>query len=113
MSARVTELADKLGLPGIGLHSLRHSHASQLLSSGAPITAVADRLGHANPSIMLSIYSHVLPADVSAAAELWNTAMANVIGTERKARPSRMLANASGKNTQKPKILEIPNKQAV
>jgi integrase len=84
MSVRVTEFARKNGFPGIGLHSLRHSHASQLLSSGTPITAVSDRLGHANSSVTLSIYSHVLPADKSAAAEMWNTAMANVIQADRK-----------------------------
>jgi hypothetical protein len=39
-----------------------------------------------------------LPADVNAAAEVWNTAMANVIQTDRKAGPKRMLANVSGKN---------------
>ena len=98
MSVRVTAFAKRAGLSGIGLHSLRHSHASQLISSGAPITAVADRLGHANSSITLSIYSHALPADVTTAAEVWNTAMANVIQTERNARPMRMLANVSGKH---------------
>lgn len=34
VSARVTELTRKAGLPGVKLHTLRHSHASELLSNG-------------------------------------------------------------------------------
>jgi integrase len=106
MSVRVTSFARKIGMPGVGLHSLRHSHASQLISSGAPITAVSDRLGHANSAITLSIYSHALPADVNAAAEVWNAAMANVIQAERKATPTRMLANVSGNNIKNTDVVE-------
>ena len=64
------------GLTGVSLHSLRHTHASELLSQGAPITAVAARLGHASPNITLGIYSHALPLDNQAAARLWNDTMA-------------------------------------
>ena len=60
--------------------------------------AVSDRLGHANSAITLSIYSHALPADVNAAAEVWNTAMSNVIQADRKAAPKRISANVIGKN---------------
>ena len=35
------------GLQGVSLHSLRHSHASILLSKGVPIAVVSERLGHA------------------------------------------------------------------
>jgi len=98
---RVTQFARKNGLQGVGLHSLRHSHASQLISSGTPITAVSDRLGHANSAITMSIYAQALPADISAAAETWNKAMANVIQAEEKATPTWMLANVSGNNAKK------------
>jgi hypothetical protein len=84
----------------------RFARASQLISSGTSITAGADRLGHANPSIKLSIYSHAPPADASAEAEVWNTAMAKMIQTQRKARPSRMLANVSGKNAKSTEVAE-------
>jgi integrase len=50
VSVRVTELATKAGLQGIGLHLLRHSHASMLLSKRAPIPTVSKRLGHVNPN---------------------------------------------------------------
>ena len=69
----------KVGLDGVSLHSLRHSHASALLSKGVPIAVVAERLGHADQNITLSIYSHALPADSRAAAKTWNDQMADVI----------------------------------
>ncbi len=93
-------------MPAVGPHFLRHSHASRLISSGAPITAVSDRLGHANSAITLSIYSHALSADVNAAAEVWNTAMANVIQAGRRSIPKRMLANVNGDNGQKADVAE-------
>ncbi|WP_068449234.1 tyrosine-type recombinase/integrase [Caviibacter abscessus] len=45
-------------VPPMRLHDLRHSHATILINSGMPISAVADRLGHANSNITLSIYTH-------------------------------------------------------
>ena len=50
-------------VPDIRLHDLRHSHATMLLSKGAPIGAISRRLGHANISITLNTYSHVLTED--------------------------------------------------
>jgi integrase len=44
--ARIVELMRKAGLEGVSLHSLRHTHASELLSNGAPIPTVVKRLGH-------------------------------------------------------------------
>ena len=40
------------------LHGLRHTHASNLLMNNYPTLQLSYRLGHANPSITLSIYSH-------------------------------------------------------
>jgi integrase len=80
--ARVSELMRKVGLQGVSLHSLRHSHASILLSKGVPISVVSERLGHADQNITLSIYSHALPADSRAAAKIWNDSMAEVVSSE-------------------------------
>lgn len=44
-------------------HSLRHRHASRLVAQGLPITVVRERLGHAQPSMTLDVYSHVLLHD--------------------------------------------------
>jgi integrase len=81
VGARVAELMKKVGLQGVSLHSLRHSHASILLSKGVPISVVSERLGHADQNITLSIYSHALPADSQAAAKIWNDSMAEVVSS--------------------------------
>lgn len=83
LGARVVELMRKEGLHGVSLHSLRHSHASILLSKGVPTAVVSERLGHADQNITLSIYSHALPADTHAAAKIWNDSIAEVVADAR------------------------------
>ena len=60
---------DRLGLPRISPHGLRHLHASLLLSQGVPIPAVSQRLGHANSGITLAVYAHALPKTDTQATE--------------------------------------------
>jgi integrase len=45
-----------------GQHALRHRYASVLLDHGVSIRAVADYLGHADPSFTLRTYSHLMPS---------------------------------------------------
>lgn len=42
-------------------HGLRHTYASQLIQSGATVYAVAEQLGHANPTTVLRTYGHLSP----------------------------------------------------
>ena len=79
MSSRVAEIARKVACPGIGLHSMRHTHASELLSHGVPIPTVSKRLGHANPSITLRLYAHALESDELIAAKRWDEAFASIV----------------------------------
>jgi integrase len=53
----------KAGLPPITFHQLRHGAASYLFSQRVPIPVVSKYLGHANPSITLSVYSHMIDGD--------------------------------------------------
>ncbi len=59
--------ADKAGLKSIGLHTLRHSAASVMLTNGVPSTVVSQILGHSGISITVNVYGHVAP-DVSRGA---------------------------------------------
>jgi integrase len=59
----------KGGLPVIRFHDLRHTHATMALAAGVHPKVVSDRLGHANVSITLDVYSHAVPAMEAAAAE--------------------------------------------
>lgn len=54
-------IRERAGLQGVRIHDLRHTHATLLLATGTPINAVAQRLGHASPTLTLSTYGHVLP----------------------------------------------------
>lgn len=44
----------------ITFHALRHTHASILLSQGIQLLTVSKRLGHADPTITLQTYAHIL-----------------------------------------------------
>jgi integrase len=50
-------------LPEIRFHDLRHTHATMLLSRGASLKAVSQRLGHSRVETTLRVYAHVLPTD--------------------------------------------------
>lgn len=65
---RFDRLVRKASVPTIRFHDLRHTHATLLLKAGVPVHVVAQRLGHSTPALTLSIYSHVLPRQQSAAA---------------------------------------------
>ena len=44
------------------LHDTRHTAASLMLASGVPAKVVSELLGHASPTITLSIYAHTMPS---------------------------------------------------
>lgn len=48
-------------LPVLTIHALRHTHATLLLQQGQNAKVIQERLGHANISMTLSTYAHVLP----------------------------------------------------
>jgi len=59
----------RAALPPIRFHDLRHSHATMLLAAGENPRVVQERLGHAQISLTLQTYSHVLPDLQRQAAE--------------------------------------------
>jgi integrase len=59
------------GQSRIRLHDLRHTHATLALQAGIHPKVVSERLGHANISITLDVYSHAIPAmEEEAAAKI-------------------------------------------
>lgn len=44
-------------------HALRHYYATKLIQSGASVTTVQHRLGHAKPTVTLETYSHFWPGE--------------------------------------------------
>ncbi|MGV9748532.1 tyrosine-type recombinase/integrase [Nocardia farcinica] len=66
--------AKAAGVPVIRLHDTRHTAATILLESGAPVAAVAKWLGH-DSAVLLRVYAHVMPETLEATgAALFGTA---------------------------------------
>ena len=69
VSGAFTALRNREKLPHICLNDLRHFSATQLVAAGIDPKLVAGRLGH-DASVLLRIYSHVIPTRDQAAAQL-------------------------------------------
>lgn len=63
VSKAFAALASEVGIKakGISLHSCRHFGATQALVAGNDIRTVAAMLGHADASVTLRTYAHVVP----------------------------------------------------
>lgn len=68
-------LAKHPELPKVRLHSLRHTNATLLISEGVDIRTVSGRLGHAQTSTTLNIYTHALQSRDAAAADCLDNAL--------------------------------------
>lgn len=53
------------------LNDLHHIHATTLLLAGVPVHVVAARPGHADPSITLRVYAHVVSEQLAEAADIF------------------------------------------
>jgi integrase len=69
------DVAERLGMPEVTFHGLRHTHASQLIAGNVDIVTISKRLGHAKPSVTLAIYAHMFHTDDSKAAVAINAAL--------------------------------------
>jgi integrase len=75
VSVSWSRFADKIGMPEITFHGLRHTHASQLIDASVDIATISKRLGHATPGITLTVYAHRFRQDDGKAAAAINAAM--------------------------------------
>jgi integrase len=72
---RFEVLAERAGLRGVTLHTLRHSVASFLLAAGTHTEVVQAHLGHSSYAITADIYNHVGPAQQRGAADRMDQAL--------------------------------------
>lgn len=61
-------LLDDAGVRRIRFHDLRRMHVSLLHKAGVELRAIADRVGHADPSFTMKRYAHVFEEQRRAAA---------------------------------------------
>lgn len=59
LALRFRQLINRAGVPPIRFHDLRHTCASLMLSQGEHPKVVQERLGHADISMTMNLYSHV------------------------------------------------------
>lgn len=69
--ARCRKALGEDGPPDCRLHDLRHAHATALLLAKVPVHVVSQRLGHANPTVTLTVYAHVLSGSQRDAADVF------------------------------------------
>ena len=65
-------LLKRAGLPQIRFHDLRHTAATLMLSGGVHPKIVQEILGHAQITMTLDTYSHVLPGMQEKAVKAMN-----------------------------------------
>jgi len=56
-------------LPHVTFHGLRHTNVSLLIADGIDVRTIASRVGHANPTTTLNLYSHMLRKSDQIAAD--------------------------------------------
>jgi integrase len=79
LSVSWNAFAQRIGMPEVTFHALRHTHASQLIDAGVDIVTISKRLGHAKPDITLRVYSHLFCNDDSKAAVAINAALKSIL----------------------------------
>ena len=67
---RLKDTFERAGIPGTQKsHALRHTLASDLVQSGAPIHVAPKTLGHSSASVTLGIYAHAQRSGIEAAGK--------------------------------------------
>ena len=65
----------ELKLPAVSFHAFRHSHASALIRAKVDVLTISRRLGHAQASITLDVYGHLIEGADKAAADPISTVL--------------------------------------
>lgn len=80
LSSAFRKIANAAGLPRWAhLHTLRHTHATYLIESGANPREVQARLGHGSVTITMGIYGHLLPGRDEQVAQMYDKTLAEVM----------------------------------
>ncbi|MBL8777539.1 MAG: site-specific integrase [Acidimicrobiales bacterium] len=75
LSKTLADLSVAAGLPRLTAHGLRHTSATLMLDQGVAPKVAAERLGHADPTLFVNLYSHVTPTMQRDAADAIGAAL--------------------------------------
>lgn len=69
------DFAKRYNVPGLHPHKIRHSFASVAITNGADIASVSEKLGHADKSTTLRMYTHADAESVKRAGDIFRNAL--------------------------------------
>ena len=75
VSREFSKARDRLGIPRVRFHDLRHSAATTLLAAGVPLAVISEWLGHSGIAITASAYAAVVPELLTDAADAMDRAL--------------------------------------
>lgn len=58
-TAQIDKMMERAGIRHVPFHSLRHSHATELLRMGVDLAVISDRLGHSSFQVTRDFYAHI------------------------------------------------------
>lgn len=75
---RLGRITKNAGLPNVGFHAFRHTHASMLLNVGVPYKQIQLRLGHASLQMTMDIYAHLSKESLKETASIFERKMTSL-----------------------------------
>lgn len=75
LSTRLSTHFKRAGLPKIGFHGFRHTHATMLYNAGIDAKTLQHRLGHSTIAMTLDTYSHLSKENAKKAVSIFETAV--------------------------------------
>jgi len=110
---RVRTTLDKIvkraGLSDLTFHALRHTFATRMLENEVPAKVVQDVIGHANVTLTLNTYSHVLESTAHQQMSKINTLFGRD-STESQPKPQKNLGKPDKTEPLKPKKPRKPER---
>ena len=85
----------RAGLEGVSFHCLRHTAASLLIHSGAPVTTVAGILGHASTQMTLDVYGHWYQNDANTWMDKISIGLSEPLTDWERTKPVAQLTSSS------------------
>ena len=78
LSTRLNTRFKHAGVPNIGFHGFRHTHASLLLNSGIPYKELQHRLGHSTLAMTMDTYNHLSKEKAKTAVSFYEKAVSSL-----------------------------------